>query len=55
MQITKREFLRKLGLAGAAGVTGAAFGDEVPSLESIHSIGRTTVYSDRWPYEYDPH
>jgi hypothetical protein len=32
MQITKREFLRKLGLAGAAGVTGAAFGDEVPSL-----------------------
>lgn len=29
MQITKREFLRKLGLAGAAGVTGAAFGDEV--------------------------
>ena len=28
MQITKREFLRKLGLAGAAGVTGAAFGDE---------------------------
>ena len=28
MQITKREFLKKLGLAGAAGVTGAAFGDE---------------------------
>ena len=26
MQITKREFLRKLGLVGAAGVTGAALG-----------------------------
>ncbi|MBR5457837.1 MAG: FAD-dependent oxidoreductase, partial [Kiritimatiellae bacterium] len=33
MQITKREFLRKLGLAGAAGVTGAAFGDEVTADE----------------------
>ena len=31
MQITKREFLRKLGLVGAAGVTGAAFGDQVPA------------------------
>ena len=31
MQITKREFLKKLGLAGAAGVTGAAFGDQVPA------------------------
>ncbi|MBO5647931.1 MAG: FAD-dependent oxidoreductase [Kiritimatiellae bacterium] len=29
MQITKREFLRKLGLAGAAGVAGAAFGDQI--------------------------
>lgn len=31
MQITKREFLRKLGLVGAAGVTGAALGDQVPA------------------------
>ena len=31
MQITKREFLKKLGLVGAAGVTGAAFGDQVPA------------------------
>ncbi len=28
MQISKREFLKKLGLLGAAGATGAAFGDE---------------------------
>ena len=28
MQISKREFLKKLGLLGAAGVSGAAFGDE---------------------------
>ena len=28
MQITKREFLKKLGLASAAGLGGAAFGDE---------------------------
>ena len=28
MQISKREFLKKLGLAGAFGVTGVAFGDE---------------------------
>lgn len=28
MQITKREFLKKLGLGGAAFATGAAFGDE---------------------------
>ena len=28
MQITKREFLKKLGLVSAAGATGAAFGDE---------------------------
>ncbi len=28
MQITKREFLKRLGLLGAAGATGAAFGDE---------------------------
>lgn len=28
MQITKRDFLKKLGLLGAAGATGAAFGDE---------------------------
>ena len=27
MQISKREFLKKLGLLGAAGVSGAAFGD----------------------------
>ena len=31
MQITKREFLKKLGLVGAAGVTGVAFGDQVPA------------------------
>ena len=31
MQITKREFLKKLGLVGAAGVTGAAFSDQVPA------------------------
>ena len=28
MQISKREFLKKLGLLGAAGATGAAFGDD---------------------------
>ena len=28
MQISKREFLKRLGLLGAAGVSGAAFGDE---------------------------
>jgi len=28
MQITKRDFLKKLGLGGAALATGAAFGDE---------------------------
>ena len=28
MQISKRDFLKQLGLLGAAGVTGAAFGDE---------------------------
>ena len=28
MQITKRDFLKKLGLVSAAGATGAAFGDE---------------------------
>ena len=28
MQITKRDFLKKLGLGGAAFATGAAFGDE---------------------------
>lgn len=28
MQISKREFLKRLGLLGAAGATGAAFGDE---------------------------
>jgi len=28
MQISKRDFLKRLGLLGAAGVTGAAFGDE---------------------------
>ena len=27
MQISKREFLKKLGLLGAAGVSGAALGD----------------------------
>ena len=31
MQITKREFLKKLGLVGAAGVTDVAFGDQVPA------------------------
>ena len=34
MQITKREFLKKLGLAGAAGVTGAAFGDRIDPSEA---------------------
>jgi len=29
MQISKRDFLKKLGLVGAAGVTGAAFGDQI--------------------------
>ncbi|MBO7721067.1 MAG: twin-arginine translocation signal domain-containing protein, partial [Kiritimatiellae bacterium] len=28
MQISKREFLKRLGLLGAAGATGVAFGDE---------------------------
>ena len=32
MQITKREFLKKLGLGGAAVATGAAFGDEYVPL-----------------------
>ena len=31
MQITTREFLKKLGLAGAAGATGAAFADIAPA------------------------
>ena len=36
MQITTREFLKKLGLASAAGVGGAAFGDEfVPSNDKL--------------------
>ena len=36
MQITKREFLKQLGLLGAAGVTGAALGDEyVASSEAL--------------------
>ena len=28
MQISKREFLKKLGLLGVAGVSGAALGDD---------------------------
>ena len=36
MQITKREFLRKLGLGTAAVATGAAFGDEyVPDMSKL--------------------
>ena len=36
MQISKREFLKRLGLLGAAGVTGAAFGDEyVPDMSKL--------------------
>ena len=36
MQITKREFLAKLGLGGAALATGAAFGDEyVPDMSKL--------------------
>ena len=36
MQISKREFLKKLGLMGVAGATGAAFADEyVPSSGSL--------------------
>ena len=34
MQITKREFLKKLGLASAAGIGGAAFGDEYVASKS---------------------
>ena len=36
MQITKREFLKRLGLGGAAFATGAAFGDEyVPDASAL--------------------
>ena len=36
MQITKRDFLKKLGLASAAGASGAAFGDVfVPSRDKL--------------------
>ena len=36
MQITKREFLKKLGIGGAAFATGAAFGDEyVPDMSKL--------------------
>jgi len=36
MQITKREFLKKLGLGGAAVAAGAAFGDEyVPDMSKL--------------------
>ena len=36
MQITTREFLRKLGLGGAAVATGAAFADEyVPDMSKL--------------------
>ncbi len=36
MQISKREFLKQLGLLGAAGATGAAFGDEyVPDKSKL--------------------
>ena len=38
MQISKREFLRKLGLAGAAGVAGAVFGDQI-SADTCSQIG----------------
>ena len=48
MQITKREFLRKLGLATAAGMGGAAFGDEfVASKDKIPagSVGDPAIPS----------
>ena len=36
MQISKRDFLKKLGLGGAAIMTGAAFGDEyVPDTSKL--------------------
>ena len=36
MQITKRDFLKKLGLGGAAFAAGAAFGDEyVPDMSKL--------------------
>ena len=36
MQISKREFLKRLGVGGAAAITGAAFGDEfVASSEKL--------------------
>ncbi len=39
MQITKREFLKKLGLGGAAFATGAAFGDEYVPDKSRLPVG----------------
>ena len=48
MQITKREFLKKLGLVSAAGIGGAAFGDEfVASNEKIPagSVGDPAIPS----------
>ena len=36
MQISKRDFLRNLGLLGAAGATGAAFGDEVSIGDPVY-------------------
>ena len=39
MQISKREFLKKVGLLGVAGVTGAALSDEyVPSSGKIPPV-----------------
>ena len=35
MQITKREFLKRLGLAGAAGVTGEAAAGAEPCFASV--------------------
>ena len=43
MQISKRDFLKKLGLLSAAGATGAAFGDEyVPdNTKMLPGSGKT--------------
>ena len=48
MQITKRDFLKKLGLASAAGASGAAFGDVfVPSKDKLSpgSVGDPMIPS----------
>lgn len=44
MQITKREFLKKLGIGGAALATGAALGDEyVPDKSRLPEGDRKSV------------